>query len=218
MHLLIIEDDVDLGFALQRALKAEGVSSEWRRRLADAALAPGEGGYDCVLLDVSLPDGNGLDLLKRWRASGVMLPVIMITARSGLDDRVAGLDGGADDFIVKPFATAELMSRLRAVLRRYAQQASDAWRVGDLQIQPRAHQATLDGQPLELTPREFQLLLELAREPGTVVHKGALAQRLQPLGEALDFSLLEVYVSTLRRKIGAQRIRTVRGVGYLLQP
>ena len=220
MHILIIEDDLDLGPALQRALKAEGVSSEWRRRIADAPRAPFAADdllYDCALLDISLPDGSGIELLRRWREAGVTLPIIMITARSALDDRLAGLDGGADDFIIKPFAMPELLSRLRAVLRRYAQQASEQWAVGDLLIEPRAHSAKLGEHILELSPREFQLLRELAREPGVVVPKGLLAQRLEPLGEALDFGLLEVYVSNLRRKIGAQRIRTVRGVGYMLQ-
>jgi DNA-binding response OmpR family regulator len=216
MHILIIEDDLDLGFALQQALKAEGISSEWLRRLADAPRAAAGLAYDCALLDISLPDGSGLDLLKRWRSHGVTMPVIMITARSALDDRLAGLDGGADDFIIKPFATAELVSRLRAVLRRYAQQASELWRIGELQIEPRSYQARLAGEPLELSPREFHLMLELAREPGVVIPKGVLAQRLEPLGDALDFSALEVHVSNLRRKIGAGRIRTVRGVGYML--
>jgi DNA-binding response OmpR family regulator len=180
-------------------------------------LPPDVEAYDCALLDITLPDGSGLDLLKRWRSAGVSLPVIMITARSALDDRLAGLDGGADDFIIKPFATADLLSRLRAVLRRYAQQASELWQLGDLLIEPRAHSVKLSGEPLDLSPREFQLLRELAREPGMVVPKGLLSQRLAPLGEALEFSLLEVYVSNLRRKIGSQRIRTVRGVGYMLQ-
>lgn len=216
MHILIIEDDLDLGFALQQALKAEGFSSEWRRRLADTPRLTQEHGYDCALLDIALPDGCGLDLLARWRRTGVTLPVIMITARSALDDRLAGLDGGADDFIIKPFATAELVSRMRAVLRRYAQQASDLWSIGELQIEPRGYRARLDGVALELSPREFRLLLELAREPGSVVPKGSLAQRLEPLGDALDFSALEVHVSNLRRKIGPDRIRTVRGVGYML--
>jgi len=216
MHILIIEDDLDLGFALQQALKADGISSEWLRRIADAPALARDLSYDCALLDISLPDGNGLDLLKRWRAAGVSLPAIMITARSALGDRLAGLDSGADDFIIKPFATAELVSRLRAVLRRSAQQASESWRIGDLQIEPRAYTARLAGVTLELSPREFHLMLELAREPGAVVPKGVLAQRLEPLGDALDFSALEVHVSNLRRKIGAERIRTVRGVGYML--
>jgi len=113
---------------------------------------------------------------------------------------------------------AELLSRVRAVLRRYAQQASALWTIGQLQIDPRAHRVLLAGEELELLRREFQLLLELAREPGSVVPKGVLAQRLEPLGDALTFSLLEVHISNLRRKIGAQRVRTVRGVGYMLVP
>ena len=214
MHILIIEDDLDLGFALQQALKVEGVSSEWLRRVADAPLPFDERAYDCVLLDLTLPDGTGLDLLARWRRAGVAVPIIIITARSALADRLDGLDGGADDFLVKPFATAELMSRMRAVLRRYARQSSEVWTIGALQIEPRAYVARLDGAVLDLSPREFHLMLELAREPGVVVAKGALAQRLEPLGDALDFGAIEVHVSNLRRKIGAERIRTVRGIGY----
>ncbi len=216
MHILIMEDDLDLGFALQQALKVEGISSEWLRRIADAPRHFAEASYDCVLLDLSLPDGSGLELLARWRRAGMALPIIIITARSALDERLAGLDGGADDFLVKPFATAELLSRLRAVLRRYARQSSEVWTIGELQIEPRRYLARLAGVPLELSPREFHLMLELAREPGAVVLKGALAQRLEPLGDAVDFGALEVHVSNLRRKIGAERIRTVRGVGYML--
>ncbi|MFL6631611.1 MAG: response regulator [Massilia sp.] len=215
MHILIIEDDLDLGFALQQALKVEGISSEWVRRTADAPLPAADVPFDCVLLDLSLPDGAGLDLLRRWRRAGSAVPIIIITARSALEDRLAGLDGGADDFVIKPFDTAELLSRMRAVLRRYARQASEVWTLGALQIEPRAYVARLDGAVLDLSPREFHLLLELAREPGAVVPKGTLAQRLEPLGDAVDFSALEVHVSNLRRKIGAERIRTVRGIGYL---
>jgi len=218
MHILIIEDDMDLGFALQRALQVEGISSEWLRRIADVPRPPDTAAYDCVLLDLTLPDGTGLDVLRRWRHAGVAVPVIIMTARSALGDRLAGLDGGADDFVIKPFATAELLSRLRAVLRRYARQASDVWSFGALRIEPRSYAASLDGAALELSPREFHLLLELAREPGAVVAKGVLAQRLEPLGDALDFGAVEVHVSNLRRKIGAERIRTVRGIGYLFAP
>ncbi|MBC3882665.1 response regulator transcription factor [Undibacterium sp. LX40W] len=207
---------MDLGSALQQALKAESITSVWLRRMADAPWAAADLDYDCALLDVSLPDGSGLELLKRWRQTGVNLPIIMITARSGLDDRLEGLDSGADDFIVKPFAMAELISRVRAVLRRYAQQASAHWNIGDLRIEPRAFRVWQGGVELDLVRREFELLIELAREPGTVVSKGVLAQRLEPLGEPLAFSLLEVHVSNLRRKIGANRIRTLRGIGYML--
>ena len=215
MHILIIEDDLDLGSALQQALKVEGISSAWVRRTADAPVPLDDAEFDCVLLDLSLPDGAGLDLLRRWRRAGNAVPIIIITARSALDDRLAGLDGGADDFVIKPFNTAELLSRMRAVLRRYARQASEVWTLGALQIEPRAYVARLDGALLDLSPREFNLLLELAREPGVVVPKGTLAQRLEPLGDALDFGAIEVHVSNLRRKIGPERIRTVRGIGYL---
>jgi two-component system, OmpR family, response regulator QseB len=215
MHILIIEDDLDLGGALQQALKVEGISSAWVRRTADAPVPLDDAEFDCVLLDLSLPDGAGLDLLRRWRRAGNAVPIIIITARSALDDRLAGLDGGADDFVIKPFDTAELLSRIRAVLRRYARQASEVWTLGALQIEPRAHVARLDGAVLDLSPREFNLLLELAREPGVVVPKGTLAQRLEPLGDALDFGAIEVHVSNLRRKIGPERIRTMRGIGYL---
>ena len=218
MHILIIEDDLDLGRALHGALKANEFSCEWLRRIADAPLSFASGAYDCVLLDLSLPDGGGLDLLMRWRNAGVTMPVIIITAKSALDDRLAGLDGGADDYIVKPFAIPELIARIHAVLRRYAQQAGDIWAFGALEIEPRRHRAKLDGVVLDLSPREFNLLLELAREPGAVVPKDTLAQRMEPLGEAVDFAVIEVHVCNLRRKIGAQRIKTERGIGYMLVP
>lgn len=215
MHILIIEDDLDLGLALHKALKADGLSSEWLRRIGDAPSTFEGCTYDCVLLDLSLPDGGGLELLARWRRDGIEIPVIVITAKSTLDDRLAGLDGGADDYIVKPFATAEIVSRIRAVLRRYARQASDVWTFGALSITPRRYLATLNGEALDLSPREFRLILELAREPGVIVPKGVLAQRMEPLGEAIDFGAIEVHMSNLRRKIGAERIKTVRGVGYM---
>jgi two-component system response regulator QseB/two-component system response regulator BasR len=221
MHLLIIEDDLALGEALLASLKVEGCSATWVRRLADAGPALDTGAPDAVLLDLSLPDGDGVAVLKRWRAahhaSHQHVPIYVITARATLEDRLAGLDGGADDFIVKPFATAELVSRLRAVTRRVARQSSEVWQVGDLRIEPRSHRVQLGDVPVELSPREFQLLLELAREPGQVVAKSLLARRMAPLGEPLEHGVLEVHLSNLRRKIGAQRIGTVRGIGYRLQ-
>lgn len=216
MHLLLIEDDLDLGRALQAALKVEGMTSEWLRRVADAPARVDDAVIDCVLLDLTLPDGSGFALLERWRTQDCRVPVIVITARGAVEDRLRGLDGGADDFVVKPFATVELVSRIRAVLRRAARQTSERWTLGELTIEPRSHRAARAGQPLDLSPREFQLLLALARDAGSVVPKGVLAQRLEPLGDPLDFAAIEVHVSNLRRKIGAQAIRTVRGVGYML--
>ena len=217
MHLLLIEDDLDLGRALSQALRSEGFSVEWLRRLRDAQHALDDARVDGVLLDVNLPDGSGLGLLAQWRRQGIAVPVIMITARTALEDRLSGLDGGADDYIVKPFATSELVSRIHAVRRRYAQQASEVWTFGALDIEPPRHGARLAGVELDLSPREFDLLIELAREPGRVVPKAELAQRLEPLGEPVNFSVIEVHLSNLRRKIGPERIRTVRGVGYLFE-
>jgi two-component system, OmpR family, response regulator QseB len=216
MHILMVEDDLDLGRALLQGLKGEGITSEWVRRAADARRFVENDVIDCVLLDLSLPDGTGHELLAQWRAAGMMLPIIIITARSALEERLAGFDGGADDFLVKPFATVELVARIRAVVRRSVQQASDVWTFGELQIEPRSHLVRVAGTSLSLSPREFRLLLELCREAGTVVSKGVLARRLEPLGDPVDFSAIEVHVSNLRRRIGASRIRTVRGVGYML--
>jgi two-component system response regulator QseB len=218
MHVLLVEDDMDLGRALLQGLKSEDITCEWVRRAAAALLAIESKSIDCVLLDLSLPDGAGFDLLTRWRNAGVSAPIIIITARSALEERLAGLDGGADDFLVKPFATTELASRIRAVVRRSAQQAAEVWTVGELQIEPKRYVARLAGRVLDLTPREFRLLVELSRDPGTLMSKGDLSERLEPLGDPVDFGAIEVHLSNLRRKIGAQRIRTIRGVGYMLLP
>ncbi len=215
MHLLLVEDDLDLGQALLSALRQEGFSCEWVRQLASAQALLDEH-FDCVLLDLSLPDGDGFSLLQQIRSRGTGVPVIVITARSALEERLAGLDGGADDFIVKPFAVAELISRIWVVHRRASNQASQSWQIGSLTLEPRIHKAWLEGEPLELSLREFRLLLELARDPDSVISKGVLGQRLEPLGEPVDPATVEVHMSNLRRKIGPERIRTVRGVGYQL--
>lgn len=217
MHILLIEDDLDLGHALQAALRTEGHSCTWLRRAPDAPLRLEPAAQDAVLLDQTLPDGDGRQLLTRWRRQGSAVPIIVIIARAALEDRLAGFDGGADDYVVKPFEIPELVARLRSVLRRSAQQASDSWVLGDLTLEPRRQRALLDGAELSLSPREYQLLLELARERGGVVPKHQLAQRLAPLGEPMELCTLEVHLANLRRKIGAARIGTLRGVGYWLE-
>lgn len=159
-----------------------------------------------------------MNWLKSLRAKELRVPVIMLTARDLLLDRIQCLDSGADDFIVKPFAMSELMARIGAVTRRSARQASPVWQVADLKLEPQAHLAWRDGVPLELSLREFRLLMELARDPSAVVSKRDLGRRMEPLGEPLDAATIEVHLSHLRRKIGAERVRTVRGVGYQLVP
>jgi DNA-binding response OmpR family regulator len=216
MNVLMIEDDLDLGRGLVATLKAQSIGCQWIRRAADAPHSFTELDCDCVLLDLSLPDGEGHDLLARWRRRGMKVPVVIMTARSRLEDKLAGLDGGADDFLVKPFVPAELISRIRAVVRRYAQQASETWSVGPLEIEPATRAVRLKGQSIDLTPREFAVLRELARSPGIVVSKDKLSKRLSPFGEPLDTAVVEVHIFNLRKKIGADLIHTVRGIGYLL--
>lgn len=217
MHILIVEDDPDLGRGLLAALKAEGHTGLWVRRLADVPSLH-TAVIDCVLLDLSLPDGLGSQLLRHWRQEGQGVPVIVITARTGLDDRLTGFRDGADDFIVKPFAMSELMARMGAVTRRSARQAAAVWQLADLRLEPEAHRVWRDGVLLDLSAREFRLLLELARDPEVVVAKRELGRRMEPLGTPLDAATIEVHLSHLRRKIGPERVRTVRGVGYQFVP
>jgi two-component system, OmpR family, response regulator QseB len=214
MHILMIEDDLDLGRTLLSALRLDGFTAEWIRQAGDASLRIDDTAINFIVLDLTLPDGDGMNLLKTWRKNGIQTPVIVITARNGLEQRLEGLNGGADDFLVKPFAPSELLSRIRAVMRRYAMQSTEVWRVGSLDIEPRAHKVRNNGVTVALTQREFCLLIELARNTETVVPKGQLAQCVDPLGEAIDFSALEVHISNLRSKIGSEKIRTVRGIGY----
>lgn len=219
MHLLLVEDDLDLGAEIQRALQGRGFSSVWLRcaRDARAHLAQAEdAAIACVLLDLGLPDGEGLDLLKELRASGSDLPVIVLSARDALHSRVAGLDAGADDYLIKPIEPAELASRIRAVTRRVGGHSSQVWSVAGLQIDTGRREVQIDGDVIGLSPKEFMIVAELARHAGRVLPKHRLARSLAPLGEPLEFNALEVHVHNLRRKLGADTIRTVRGVGYVL--
>jgi DNA-binding response OmpR family regulator len=216
MHLLLVEDDLDLGASLSQALKGAGLSSEWVRSAADAERFVAGGGYDCVLLDFGLPDEHGLALLRRWRAQGLVTPLLVITASDALGDRLRGLDEGADDFLVKPFALPELVARVHAVTRRASRQAAAVWQFGDLHIELQRRECRVGGAPVPLSAREFDILAVLARAGGDVVPKHRLAQALAPLAEALDYNAIEVHVHHLRRKVGAARVLTVRGVGYRL--
>ncbi|MFM2347613.1 MAG: hypothetical protein RL654_2366 [Pseudomonadota bacterium] len=217
MHVLLLEDDLDLGQAIVTALRQDGCTVLWQRT-PTAVEGLDRERTDAVLLDLGLPRIDGMDLLRAWRQSGWAVPVMVVSARGTLPERLAGLDEGADDYLPKPFAMAELLSRLRALHRRHVRQASERWRIGALELAPRDRLVWVQGEPVALSAREFQLLEALARNPQAVVSKSALGQRLQPLGEPLEGSVIEVHMSNLRRKIGADRIRTLRGVGYQLVP
>lgn len=216
MHLLLIEDDLDLGASLQKALRGAGFTSEWLRSAAQAREFADFQSHACVLLDLTLPDGHGLALLRGWRAQGLHVPIIIITASDALGERLAGLDDGADDFIVKPFAVEELISRVRAVTRRAAQQAAPVWQIGELCIHVQQREVKVAGVTVALSPREFDIVALLARAAGSVVPKHRLAQALAPLSEPVDFNAIEVHVHNLRKKLGAGSVKTVRGVGYVM--
>ncbi len=217
MKLLLLEDDLQLGRALQAALIQSGFGVLWLRRIQDARANFTSDAFALALIDIGLPDGSGLDYLREIRSGGDTTPVIMLTARDAVDDRVTGLDAGADDYLPKPFAMNELLSRIRAITRRHAGFAQAIWQVGPLTIEPERHRASLSGEPLELSQREFGLLLALARSAGKTVTRTQLELSLFNQGSELESNVLEVYVHNLRKKIGASRIRTIRGVGYSLE-
>lgn len=216
MRILLVEDDALLGDALQAGLREAGYAVEWLRDgvAADAALAAEA--FSAVVLDLGLPRLAGLDLLRRVRGRGDRTPVVILTARDAVDDRVRGLDLGADDYVVKPVALSELTARVRAVTRRAAGIASGVIEVGPLTLDPAARTVRYHGAPVDLQPREFALLHALALRAGQVLTRAALESQLYEWNEALESNAIEVHVHRLRRKLAGDLIRTVRGVGYML--
>jgi DNA-binding response OmpR family regulator len=216
MRILLVEDDELLGDALQAGLRDAEFAVDWVRdgAAAEAALLAEE--FGIVLLDLGLPRLSGFELLRRVRARGDRTPVIVLTARDALDDRVRGLDLGADDYLVKPVALAELGARIRAVTRRACGVASAVIRVGSIALDPASRSVTQQGVPVELQPREFALLHALALRAGQVLTRAQIESQLYEWNEALDSNAIEVHVHRLRRKLGTESIRTVRGVGYML--
>lgn len=217
MHILLIEDDLDLGRSLVKALAVAGHSAEWVRELSTADSLLDRDRHDCVLLDLNLPDGHGLDMLRRWRRLGTQIPLIVVTASASIGDRLTGLSDGADDFLVKPFIVDELLARIQVVTRRAAGQTFSIWTIGALAIDSERRECSLRGETVPLSPREFDTVLALARSQGKVLAKRRLAQQLVPLGDALDSNALEVHIHNIRRKLGPGWIRTVRGIGYILE-
>ncbi len=216
MRLLLLEDDLQLGKALQTALGQSGFQTVWVRRVQEAKALLASESYGAVLLDIGLPDGSGLDVLAWLRKSGSGVPVVMLTARDSINDRIEGLDMGADDYMPKPFAIPELVSRIHAISRRSAGFAEEVWRIGQLSLEPAKHRASLAEVPLELSLREYTLLLELAKSAGRYVTRSKLEQAVFSAQTDIESNALEVHIHHLRKKLGAQRIQTIRGVGYLL--
>jgi two-component system, OmpR family, response regulator QseB len=217
MRLLLLEDDLQLGKALQSALTQSEFQPIWVRRVIDAKTMLETEQFSAVLLDIGLPDGSGLDVLAWLRKNGNSVPVIMLTARDTVDDRVRGLDAGADDYLPKPFAIPELLSRVRALCRRSAGFAEQIWRIGKLSIEPSRQRVVRDETQLDLSLREYTLLMELARNAGRFVTRSQLEQVVFSSDATIESNALEVHVHHLRKKLGAERIKTIRGVGYLLE-
>jgi two-component system OmpR family response regulator/two-component system response regulator QseB len=216
MRILVVEDDALLGDALQAGLRNAGFAVDWLRDGVAAETALRGEPFSAVVLDLGLPRLAGLDLLRALRARGDHTPVIVVTARDALDDRVQGLDGGADDYVVKPVAIAELAARLRALVRRSQGASSGQLEVGELRIDPAARSVVFRGKPVDLQPREFALLQELALHAGRVLTRSQMEAKLYEWDRALDSNAIEVHVHHLRRKLAPDLIRTVRGVGYML--
>jgi two-component system response regulator QseB len=214
MRLLLVEDDAMIGAAAQEGLRREGHAVDWARDGAQAELALANDVYDLMLLDLGLPRRDGLSVLRELRAKGSDLPVVIITARDAVTDRIAGLDAGADDYLVKPFDLDELAARVRAIARRRAGRARTLLRVGDLEIDSAARQVRWQGREVALSAREFALLEALADRPGAFLTRAQLEDRLYGWGEEIGSNAVEVHIHALRRKLDPGFIRNVRGMGY----
>jgi len=215
MHILLVEDDLNLGRTLSKLLTG-AYRVHWVRTLESAQAHLESGEYDVVLLDLGLPDGDGLDWLGRLRDRGDITPVLIITARDALDDRVGGLDTGADDYLVKPFEGEELLARIRVLLRRTQGSAQPHLAVGDLSFDPAQHQFYLNEAPINMPPKEHQLLAALIQAGVRPVSRERLARELYGDGDRVDSNALEVHIHGLRKLVGKDRIETVRGFGYRL--
>ena len=214
MRVLLVEDDPMIGRAVAAGLRDAGYAVDWAHDGAEAEIALANAVYDLALLDLGLPRRDGLDILKSLRRSGKKLPVLIITARDSVSDRVAGLDEGADDYLVKPFDLDELLARARAVVRRHEGRASPEVSYGALTIDPVKRLVLFRGEQIDLSAREFAVLEALMKEPGAVVSREKLEDAVYGWGEEIESNSIEVHLHHLRRKLKPQLIRNVRGVGY----
>ncbi len=216
MRLLLVEDDAMLAEAIGDTLRDNGFTLDWLDRGGSVVDLLRRTHFDALILDLNLPDCDGLEVLQALRKAGISLPVLILTARDALDDRVRGLDSGADDYLSKPFATAELLARLRALLRRHAGLAEAELRYGDLRLQPERQIAYYHEQPVKLTPYEFKLLYQLLCNQGRVLTRERLQDSLYGWDEGSYGNALEVHIHHLRKKFYPELIRNIRGVGYIV--
>lgn len=216
MRILLVEDTTGLGEAVREQIASDGHAVDWVQRLSHAEIAVRTTAYDLVLLDLMLPDGQGLDFLKQRRQAGDTTPVIILTARDQISDRIAGLNAGADDYLVKPFDLSELSARIAAVARRYRGNPNPKVQIGRLEIDLTEHSVYRDGELVDLTAREWALFEAFMQKPGLLLSKSQLEDQLYAFGEEIESNTIEVYVSRLRKKLGRDAIETVRGMGYRL--
>lgn len=216
MHILIVEDDPMLGEGLQAGLRQAGFQPEWVKDGEAAWQTLRHESFSAVVLDLGLPKMDGLEVLKRVRANEQKMPVLVLTARDTAQDVIAGLDTGADDYMVKPCDLGELAARLRALIRRAAGAAAPIMQIGPLSLDPASREVRYENQVVELSPREFDLLHELMLNAGKVLTRAQLESKIYPWGEEVESNALEVHVHHLRRKTATEVIKTVRGVGYLM--
>lgn len=217
MRVLLIEDDVMIGQVLQDALRDAAYAADWVEAGEQGLNAIDCQQYDIVLLDLGLPRKSGVEVLREIRARGNVVPVVILTARDALEDRVAGLDAGADDYLVKPFEMAEMLARMRAVWRRRGGMASSVLRSGTLALDLGTRQASIaDQAPIALTSREFSLLQALMTRPGAILSRAELEERIYGWGEEVESNAIEFLIHALRKKLGTATIRNVRGVGWLV--
>lgn len=219
MRVLVVEDDLTLAAGLVEALEREGFQVDHLGAAEPAEGAFGLTAYDLAIVDIGLPGMDGLELIRRVRRRGTLTPILILTARDALDDRVGGLDAGGDDYLLKPFLLPELLARVRALIRRSRAAASLMLQVGELALDVQAHRATLLDEALELTGREWNVLEQLALAVPRVVAKQKLADSLSQWDKEITPNAVEIYVSRLRAKLAGSRvgIRTVRGIGYRLE-
>lgn len=216
MRILVVEDDALLGDAIQAGLRQQGFVPDWVRDGAAADLALQGDGHAAVVLDLGLPRRSGLEVLARLRGRRSAVPVLILTARDTVEDRIAGLDAGADDYLVKPFDLGELAARLRALTRRAGGNASAAIVVGALSLDPATREVRFRGEPRTLSPKEFSLLQAFMLNAGRVLTREQLEEKLYGWGEEVESNALEVHLHHLRRKLFAGAVQTLRGVGYLM--
>lgn len=214
IRILLIEDDPEIAKRLAEGLYSAGFAVERADNGADGYIMGTEETYDAVVLDLGLPQMSGLDVLRKWRAGGHKMPVLVLTARGSWPEKVDGLNAGADDYITKPFHIPEVAARLNALIRRSAGLASATLTHRGITLDTGAGMALLDGQPIELTAKELRMLNYFMHRIGRVVSQAELTEHLYSLGESRESNTIEVYVSRLRRKFGADLIKTIRGLGY----